>query len=196
MLSGLYVARLSALALDGVPGLLGAGDDWASWSSCCAAAGGGVAVLIFGRGLLGGVCRSVCDRFNLVGELGPVSELLEDQAVIKLSTTRARMVRMGLDWTGSKEALQRTSRPRHVRGDSRGVSHNNVPAWYPPRAFPAATRSFQAQLVGCGCAEVSWVEQSAAPVSDMCMGLSGRWVSRRRDRLVAGGGGCVCTAVR
>jgi hypothetical protein len=30
MLSGLYVARLSALALDGVPGLLGAGEDWAS----------------------------------------------------------------------------------------------------------------------------------------------------------------------
>jgi hypothetical protein len=89
MLSGLYVARLSALALEGVPGLLGAGEDWASWSSTCAAAGG-VAVLMAGRGLLGGVWagRSVCDREILVGEFGPVSELLEDQAVIKLSTVQ------------------------------------------------------------------------------------------------------------
>jgi hypothetical protein len=41
---------------------------------------------MLGSGLLGGVCRSVCDRDILVGEFGPVSELLEDQAVMKLST--------------------------------------------------------------------------------------------------------------
>lgn len=97
MLSGLYVARLSALALDGVPGLLGAGEDWASWSSTCAAPGG-VAVLMGGNGLRGGVWvgKSVCDREALVGEFGPDSELLEDQAVIKLSTVqlvRSRMAR-------------------------------------------------------------------------------------------------------
>lgn len=41
-----------------------------------------------GRGLRGGVWvgKSVCDREALVGEFGPDSELLEDQAVIKLST--------------------------------------------------------------------------------------------------------------
>jgi hypothetical protein len=97
MLSGLYVALLSALALDGVPGLLGAGEDWASWSSTWAAPGG-VAVLMGGRGLRGGVWvgKSVCDRAILVGEFGPESELLEDQAVIKLSTVqmvRSRRVR-------------------------------------------------------------------------------------------------------
>jgi hypothetical protein len=39
MLSGLYVdvARLSALALDGVPGLLGTGEEGAKLSSCVAA---------------------------------------------------------------------------------------------------------------------------------------------------------------
>ena len=43
-----------------------------------------------GRGLRGGVWagRSVCDREALVGEFGPDSELLEDQAVMKLSTAR------------------------------------------------------------------------------------------------------------
>jgi hypothetical protein len=89
MLSGLYVdvARLSALALDGVPGLLGTGEDGAKLSSCDAA-DGGAAVLMEGRGLLGGVCRSVCDRDNLVGEFGPGSEPAEDQAVMKLRTAR------------------------------------------------------------------------------------------------------------
>jgi len=87
MLSGLYVvvARLSALALDGVPGLLGTGEDGAKLSSCVAA-DCGVAVLIEGRGLLGGVCRSVCDRDSRVGEFGPGSEPAEDQAVMKLRT--------------------------------------------------------------------------------------------------------------
>jgi len=44
-----------------------------------------------GRGLRGGVWvgKSVCDREALVGEFGPDSELLEDQAVIKLSTVAA-----------------------------------------------------------------------------------------------------------
>lgn len=51
-----------------------------------------------GNGLRGGVWvgKSVCDREALVGEFGPDSELLEDQAVIKLSTVqmvRSRMVR-------------------------------------------------------------------------------------------------------
>jgi hypothetical protein len=89
MLSGLYVdvARLSALALDGVPGLLGTGEDGAKLSSC-EAADGGVAVLMEGSGLLGGVCRSVCDRDSRVGEFGPGSEPAEDQAVMKLRTAR------------------------------------------------------------------------------------------------------------
>lgn len=41
-----------------------------------------------GNGLRGGVWvgKSACDREALVGEFGPDSELLEDQAVIKLST--------------------------------------------------------------------------------------------------------------
>jgi hypothetical protein len=51
-----------------------------------------------GNGLRGGVWvgKSACDREALVGEFGPDSELLEDQAVIKLSTVqmvRSRMVR-------------------------------------------------------------------------------------------------------
>lgn len=89
MLSGLYVARLSALALDGVPGLLGTGEDGAKLSSCDAAEGS-VAVLMEGRGLLGGVCRSVCDLDSLVGEFGPGSEPAEDQAVMKLRTARKK----------------------------------------------------------------------------------------------------------
>jgi len=89
MLSGRYVARLSALALDWVPGLPGTGEDGAKLSSCCAAEGG-VAVLMEGRGLLGGVCRSVCDLDRRVGEFGPGSELVEDQAVMKLRTARRK----------------------------------------------------------------------------------------------------------
>jgi hypothetical protein len=70
-----------------VPGLLGTGEDGAKLSSCDAA-DGGVAVLMEGSGLLGGVCRSVCDRDSRVGEFGPGSEPAEDQAVMKLRTAR------------------------------------------------------------------------------------------------------------
>ena len=41
-----------------------------------------------GRGLLGGVCRSVCDLDSRVGEFGPGSEPADDQAVMKLRTAR------------------------------------------------------------------------------------------------------------
>jgi hypothetical protein len=84
-----------------VPGLLGTGEDGAKLSSCVAA-DGGVAVLMEGRGLLGGVCRSVCDRDSRVGEFGPGSEPAEDQAVMKLRT--ARKEGQVVAWKNKKEA--------------------------------------------------------------------------------------------
>lgn len=64
-------------------------------------------MLMEGKGLLGGVCRSVCDRDNLVGEFGPGSEPAEDQAVIKLRTAREEgQVRSGqvVEWKNKKGA--------------------------------------------------------------------------------------------
>ena len=77
-------------------------------------------MLIAGRGRLGGVWagRSVCDREILVGEFGPVSELLEDQAVIKLSTEQSVSWIVFSKGQEARKQRQRTSRPRHVRGDS------------------------------------------------------------------------------
>lgn len=92
MLSGRTDALLSALALDGVPGVLGAGELLASWSTWCAA-DCDVAVSMAGKGRLDGVCWSCWDFENLVGEFGPESELGEDQAVIKLSTAVVEMLR-------------------------------------------------------------------------------------------------------
>lgn len=84
-----------------MPGLLGTGEDGAKLSSCVAA-DCGVAVLMEGRGLLGGVCRSVCDRDSRVGEFGPGSEPAEDQAVMKLRTARKEGQVVG--WKNKKGA--------------------------------------------------------------------------------------------
>jgi hypothetical protein len=54
------------------------------------------------------------------------------------------------------EARKRRNEPLGLgmfAGIPRQVSHNSVPACYPLRAIPAGTRSFQAQLAGCGCAD-------------------------------------------
>lgn len=154
MLSGLYVARLSALALDGVPGLLGTGEDGAKLSSWDAAEGG-VAVLMEGRGLLGGVCRSVCDLDSLVGEFGPGSEPAEDQAVMKLRTARKKEGSgRGLEGQGGS-ARRCTSGPRHVGGNSR-VSHRSVPVRLARAVVSWAARRVAWRLAVFGLGKSEW----------------------------------------
>lgn len=119
-------ARLSALALDGVPGLLGAGELGDTVSSG-------------GRGLRDGVCWSCGGLENRVGEFGPESALGEDQAVIKLRTVVEGSVRALVEGAGRIEEgggeTRHTSGPGHLCEWNPKRRTKNVPVLWASSGF-------------------------------------------------------------
>lgn len=164
MLSGLIEARLSALALDGVPGLLGAGEL-------------GETVSRGGRGLRVGVCCSCGGLENRVGEFGLASALGEDQAVIKLRTVvgrkRQAAGRKGRkEWEGARDiplglgifAVLGSQASHKQRASTMGLVRLS---WLRDRTFSACFQGCRADSGGktVGCSWKRCVEGRSRRVS-------------------------------